>query len=140
MMPSPSVLFASVMLLLPMSYFFLQSPTFLLMKLDNPSVTFVMRGMFSIYFVLLAVAGVIGTSTFVADGRPGLAAGVGAILVFAIAGRRWFLRRIDAGVAARDAGDPDAVRRLRRLHWSGMACNAVQLAVVVTGIPFISAP
>jgi hypothetical protein len=32
------------------------------------------------------------------------------------------------------------VRRLRRLHWGGMLCNAVQLAVVVVSIPYLSVP
>ena len=34
---------------------------------------------------------------------------------------------MDAQLSARDAGDADAVRRLRRLHWGGMLCNAIQL-------------
>ena len=41
-------------------------------------------------------------------------------------------------LGARDAGDPDAVHRLRRLHWGGMLCNAVQLVAVVGSIPYIN--
>ena len=45
---------------------------------------------------------------------------------------------MDAELSARDAGDTDAVRKLRRLHWGGMLCNAVQLVAIVTAIPYIS--
>jgi hypothetical protein len=45
---------------------------------------------------------------------------------------------MDARLSERDAGDADAVRRLRRLHWSGMLSNAIQLAVVVASIPYIA--
>jgi hypothetical protein len=38
----------------------------------------------------------------------------------------------------RDAGDADAARRLRRLHWGGMLSNAIQLAVIVPCIPYIA--
>ena len=62
------------------------------------------------------------------------------IAAFAVLARRWFLRRMDADLDARDAGDPDAVRRLRRLHWGGMLCNAVELVTIVSSIPYIVVP
>ena len=52
--------------------------------------------------------------------------------------RRWFLQRMDARISDRDAGDADAVRGLRRLHWGGMLSNAIQLAVIVACIPYIA--
>jgi len=133
-MPEPVVLFASIILLLPMGYFLLQAPAFLLVKLEHPTVTRLLRGMFSIYFVVLAVAGAIGTMSFLVAGRPALAVGTGMIAAFAIGARRWFLQHIDAELGAKEAGDRDAVRRLRRLHWGGMACNAVQFVALVAGI------
>jgi hypothetical protein len=45
---------------------------------------------------------------------------------------------MDAELSARDAGDADAVRRLRRLHWGGMLCNAIQLVAIVGSIPFVA--
>jgi hypothetical protein len=30
------------------------------------------------------------------------------------------------------------VRKLRRLHWGGMLCNAVQLVAIVASLPYIS--
>jgi hypothetical protein len=67
-----------------------------------------------------------------------LAIGIGLIAALAVSSRRWFLRQLDAGLSDRDAGDVEAVRRLRRLHWGGMLSNAVQLAVVVACIPYIA--
>jgi hypothetical protein len=32
------------------------------------------------------------------------------------------------------------VRRLRRLHWGGMLCNAVEVAVIVGSIPYVVTP
>jgi hypothetical protein len=138
MMPDPVVLFAMVILLLPMGYFLLAAPAFLLVKLDIPPVTQLMRGMFNSYFLILAIAGVIGTLAFALEGRLAVALAIALIAAFAVSARRWFLQRLDAELSARDAGDADAVRKLRRLHWGGMLCNAVQLVAIVAAIPYIS--
>ena len=138
MMRDPVVLFATVVLLLPMGYFLLAAPAFLLVKLDIPPVTQLMRGMFNAYFLILAIAGVIATLAFALDGRLAVALCIALIAAFAVSARRWFLQRLDAELSARDAGDADAVRKLRRLHWGGMLCNAVQLVAVVAAIPYIS--
>jgi hypothetical protein len=66
------------------------------------------------------------------------ATGVGLVTALAIYGRRGFMRRIDDQLSARDAGDTEAPRRLRRLHWSGMLGNAVLLAALVAGIPYVA--
>jgi hypothetical protein len=130
---------AIVILLFPMGYFFLASPAFLLVKLDIPPVTQLLRGMFNAHFLMTSIAGVIGTLVFAATGRVGFAIGIGLITAFAVWSRRWFLRQWDVQLNARDAGDADAVRRLRRLHWGGMLSNAVQLVAVVGSIPYVSA-
>jgi hypothetical protein len=138
MMPDPVVLFVTVILLVPMGYFLLAAPAFLLVKLDIPPVTRLLRGMFDAYFLVLAVAGVIGTVAFAVEGRLVVAIGIALIAAFAVLARRWFLRQMDAELSARDGGDPDAVRRLRRLHWGGMLCNAVELAAIVGSIPYLT--
>jgi len=97
-----------------------------------------MRGMFSSYFLILAIAGVIATLAFAVEGRLALAIAIALIAAFAVSARRWFLERMDAELSARDAGDVTAVRKLRRLHWGGMLCNAVQLVAIVAAIPYIS--
>jgi hypothetical protein len=138
MTPDAVALAAIVILILPMGYFFLASPAFLLVKLDIPPVTQLLRGMFSIHFLMMSVAGVIGTVVFAVTGRPVFAIGIGLLAAFAIWGRGWFLRQWDAQLSARDAGDADAVRRLRRLHWGGMLTNAILLFAVVSSIPYVA--
>ncbi len=120
-----------------MFYFLMTSPTFLLVKLDIPEVTRLMRGQFHGYFLIVSIAGVIGTLAFAVAGRPAVATGVALIAAFAILARPWFLRQMDAQISARDAGDADAVRRLRRLHWAGMLCNAIQVGAALASIPYI---
>jgi hypothetical protein len=130
-------LYAAVILLLPMACFFLSVPTFLLVGLEIPEVTQLLRGLFNGYFLVMGIAGAVAAVAFVVAGRPIFAVGAVAIAVFAIAARRWFLQRLDAALQARDAGVSTAVRRLRVLHLKGILVNAVQLAVVVASIPLI---
>lgn len=137
MMPDVIAFYATIILLFPMAYFLLAAPAFLLVRLEIPVVTQLLRGLFNAYFHMVAVAGLLATVAFVATGRLLFALGLGLIAVFAIAARRWFLPRMDAQLAARDAGDAQAVRRLRRLHWAGMLTNFVQCAAVIGGVPYI---
>ena len=139
-MPDPVALFATVVLLFPMGYFLLAAPAFLLVSLDIAPVTQLLRGMFSSYFLMVAIAGAVGTVAVGLTGRVFVALGIAFIAALAVWTRRWFLERWDAQLRARDAGDAEAVRRLRRLHWEGMLCNAVELAVVVASIPYVVTP
>jgi len=137
-MPDGFALFATIIVLLPMGYFLLAAPAFLLVKLGIPPVALPLRGMYNAYFLALAIASVIGTVAFAVAGRPAFAIGIGLIAAFAASSRRWFLRQMDARLSDRDAGDADAVRRLRRLHWGGMLSNAIQLGAIVACIPYIA--
>ena len=130
---------AIVILIFPMGYFFLASPAFLLVKLDIPPVTQLLRGMFNAHFLMLSIAGVIGTLAFVVTGRLAFAIVTGLIAAFAVWARGWFLRQWDVQLSARDAGDAAAVRRLRRLHWGGMLANAILLFAIVGSIPYVAA-
>ena len=135
-MPDNVALFATVILLLPMGYFLLAAPAFLLVRLDIPSVAMLLRIMFNGYFLALVTTGAIGTIAVAAEGRLVLAIGIGVVATFAASSRRWFLREMDARL--KDAGDAEAARGLRRLHWGGMLSNAIQLAVIVPCIPYIA--
>jgi hypothetical protein len=135
-MPDNVALFATVILLLPMGYFLLAAPAFLLVRLDIPSVAMLLRIMFNGYFLALVTTGAIGTIAVAAEGRLVLAIGIGVVAAFAASSRRWFLREMDARL--KDAGDAEAARGLRRLHWGGMLSNAIQLAVIVPCIPYIA--
>jgi hypothetical protein len=128
---------ATIILLFPMLYFLVASPTFLLAKFEDPVVTWLLRGMFSFHFRAVSVVCLIGVVAFAMAGRPVVAIGIGLIAALAVFARTWFLQQMDAQLSARDAGDADAVRRLRRLHWGGMAYNATQFGAVVAGIPFV---
>jgi hypothetical protein len=136
----PIALIATVILLLPMGYFLLAAPGFLLVKLDIAPVTVLMRSMFSGYFRVLTVAALMSTAAFATEGRLIIVVGIALIAGCALAARRWFLTRIDAELGARDAGDQDAVRRLRGLHWKAMGYNAVQLALLIAAVPHMVLP
>src|SRR3954451_3014522 len=75
-MPDNVALFATIILLLPMIYFLLAAPAFLLVRLDIPPVALLLRGMFSGYFLTLAIAGVIGTIAGRLCGRVVLGVGI----------------------------------------------------------------
>lgn len=133
-----AALAAAVILLFPMGYFSLASPAFLLVRLDIPQVTQLLRGMVDIQFVMLSVTGVIGTLAFALSGRPAFAVAAGLVAACAILGRRRFMGVMDAELGARDARDAGAAQRLRRLHWVGMLCNAVLLAGLVSSLPYVA--
>ena len=137
MPPDALALYAAVILLMPMACFFLSTPTFLLVGLEVPEVTQLLRGLFNGYFLVMGIAGTVAAVGFVVAGRPVFAVGAVAIAVFAIAARRWFLQRVDAALQAREAGVAAAARRLRALHLKGMLVNAALLAVVVASVPRI---
>lgn len=136
-MPDNVALFATVILLLPMGYFLLAAPAFLLVRLDIPAVAMLLRIMFNGYFLTLVIAGVIGMVAVAAEGRLVLALGIGLVAALGASSRRWFLRQMDARL--KDAGDAEVARELRRLHWGGMLSNAIQLAAIVPCIPYIAA-
>lgn len=136
MTPDPVTIAAMIILIFPMGYFTLASPAFLLVNLDIQPVAQLLRGLFNAHFLVMRVAGVIGTVAFLIEGRPLLAIGVGLITTLAIWGRPWFLGRMDDQLSARDLGDTEAPRRLRRLHWVGMFCNTVLLVALVAAIPY----
>jgi hypothetical protein len=137
-MPDGLVLFATIVVLLPMGYFLLAAPAFLLVRLDVPQVAQLLRAMFNGYFLTMITAAVIGTLAFSVAGKLIVAIGVGLIAAFAVSARRWFLWQMDDQLRAGDAGDTYAARRLRRLHWVGMLCNAILVIAIVGSIPYIT--
>ena len=87
MMPDNVALFATIIVVLPMFYFLLAAPAFLLVKLDIPQVAQLLRAMFSGYFLTLAYAGAIGAIAVALAGRLVLALGIGLIAAFAASSR-----------------------------------------------------
>ena len=139
-MTQDGIAFAAVVILLfSMGYFLLASPAFLFVKLDIPQVAQLLRGLFKAYFLMVSIAGAIGIVVFALTGRPAfIIIGAGLVTAFALWASRWFLSQWDAQIGARDAGDAQAVRRLRQLHLGGMLGNAVQLVAVVASIPYVA--
>ena len=137
MPPDALALYAAVILLLPMGCFFLASPTFLLVKMEVPEVTQLLRAILSGYYLAIGIAGTVAMVLLAASGRTVIALGAVAIAIFAIAVRKWLLRHMDAALLARDAGIPTAVRRLRVVHVQGMLINVILLATVVASVPHI---
>src|SRR5215472_14664518 len=120
-MPSDAVaLIAVVILAFPMVCFLLSSPAFLLVGLDVPEVTQLLRGIMRGYFLAIGIAGTLAMVLLAVAGRPAFATGAIAIAVFALLFRRWLLQRMDAELKARDAGVATAVGQLRALHVRSM--------------------
>ena len=119
MVPDNDALFATIILLLPMVYFLLAAPDFLLVRLDIPQVAQLLRAMFSGYFLTVAIAGIIGTFAVAVTGRLGLAVGIGLIAAFAASSRSTVMRT---------SSDP---ARARAATWSTVAAmSAVSVLVM----------
>ncbi len=70
-MPTDAVaLYATVILLLPMACFFLSSAGLLLVGLEIPEVTQLLRGIFKDYFLAIGIAGIIAMVLFAAAEPP----------------------------------------------------------------------
>ena len=128
------VLYAVVIVLLPMVCFFLSAPAFLLVGLEIPEVMQLLRGIFNGYFLVMGITGAVATVLSATAGHPIFSVGLAVIAAIAITVRRWFLQQIDAELAT---GSAVATRRLRGLHVKGMLVNAVLLAAVVACVPLI---
>ncbi len=132
--PQGLSLLSLVLLIFPMGYFLITSPTFLFVRLDIPQVRTLMRTHFSGFLLWLAAFAGLSAVVAAAAGRPSLAALPATIFIVSIVARRWFLARFDREIAAQDRGDPAATRRMRRLHVGGMLTNAAALAVVIVTV------
>ena len=137
-MPSDFVALLGVLILaFPMACLLLSSPTFLLVGLEVPEVSQLLRGMIQGYFLAIGIAGVVSMALEAAAGRPVFAVGAIAIAGTALVVRRWLLQRMDAELQAREAGSTAAVVQLRCLHVHTMLINAIQLAIVVACVPLV---
>lgn len=126
---------ATIILIFPMMYFFIATLTFFLAKMTDPVATWLLRGLFNTYFRVVAVLCAVGALTFLRAGKPAIVLELTFVVVLAIVARRWFIGRMDAAIAARDGGDPQGPRDLRRLHVGGIAYNLVQLSAIIASIP-----
>ena len=130
---------AIVILLFPMGYFLLASPAFLLVKLEIPEVAQLLRGMFKVHFLMVSIAGIIGTVAFALAGRLGLRHRHRLDHGFRVLG---------TGSVLASVGRPAERQGCRRCRCGapscaaciGAACSAMpsQLAAVVASIPYVA--
>lgn len=128
----------TIIVLVPMFYLLLASPAFLLVRLDIPPVARLFRAMFYGYFLVLLSIEVIATILNVLDGHLLQATVMGALAAFLIVWRQWMMGRIDSIVAQILSGLSGHAASMRRLHWLGMATNAVQIAPLIAFLPSLA--
>jgi len=137
MVPDFVLLYAVVIVLLPLVYFAFASLPFLLVRLDVPEVAQLFRGLFNSYFWMVAVCGIVGSVAFAAGGRIAFMGGLLLLAIAAVTLRRRTLQQIDAQQAALRGGDAAAMRRLRTVHWGTMAANMLVVAFVASSVRFV---
>ncbi len=136
----PVSLATTIIMIFPMMYFGIATLTFFLAKMTDPVATWLLRGLFNTYFRVVAVLCAISALAFLHAGKPVVSLGLAAVVMLAIYARRWFVGHMDAEIAARDAGNAEATRRLRRLHVGGIAYNLAQMAAIIASIPSMLGP
>jgi hypothetical protein len=128
------VLLSSVALLFWMGISVMAPLPLLVLRHDTPSDARFVRGLFNVSYRAVIGLALVGALAY---GHAGLWVHVARLLVLAGADavvRRWLLSRMDR---LRLAGEPDAgfdKRGFRRLHLTGIAINASQIAVPVLGL------
>jgi hypothetical protein len=137
-MPSPVVLFAVVIQLLPVLYLLIASPAFLLVSLDIPQVAQLLRIMFYGYFFALIAAGMAGTLAVALGGHWLVTPVFGVVAAGAVLWRHWLLGRMDRVIANRQLGRTDTAAELRRLHWFGMLANAGGFIAILMLVPSLT--
>jgi hypothetical protein len=137
MVPDFVLLYAVVILLFALAYFSMTAVAFLFVRLDIPEVARLFRGLFNVYFWMVGFTALVATVVFAASGRMGFTAAMLLLAATAMAARGRVLQRIDKLQSASKSGDAAATRRLRLIHWGGMAANIVILATVARSVQFI---
>ena len=130
-------LLTTIILIFPMLYFLMVTPTFLLRPLSDPIVARLLRGLFNVYFLVVSTTCSVAVMAFLLANRPVIAIGIASVAALALVARRWFLSRMDGAIGVQDVVDLKAASRLRRLHCAGMAYNAIQLSLIVASISWI---
>lgn len=140
MIPDPLAILAVVVLLLPQAYFLFASPSFLFVSLAIPGVTVLLRVLFGFSLRLLQMAAGASAVAFALSGRFAVALVPVAVGGGATVARSALLSAFDQGIAARDAGHPDGVPHMRRVHWMAMIGNFALLAALLLAFPRIVTP
>lgn len=136
-MPEAAPLCATIIVLFCLAYFTMASIPFLFVRLDIPEVWRLFRGLFNVYFQVVALVGLAATAAFAISGHPGVMAAMLLLAAAGMFGRKAVLERLDMQQTAWQLGDSAAMRRLRAIHWSAMLLNTAILVTVAGTVPFI---
>jgi hypothetical protein len=137
MVPDFVPLFAVIVVQFSLIYFAMASIPFLFVRLDVPEVSRLFRGLFNVYFWMVACTGFLAAALFAASGRMAFTAEMLLLAATAMAVRSRVLQRIDAQQSAWQSGDAAAMRRLRLIHWGGMLANILVFVTVASSVSFI---
>jgi hypothetical protein len=121
----------TVALLVTTAYFIMGSIPLLILKHDTPLDARFVRGFFNIYYVAAFVTATATAVSYAIAGRPGLAAGAGALALIAIALRKKIIPKMDALGAQIQSNYMDAIPGFRRTHITAILINVAQLAAIV---------
>jgi hypothetical protein len=126
-----AALFFTVALLVTTAYFLLGSVPLLVLSHDTPMDSRFVRGFFNTYYLaVMYIAGATAVS-YVAAGRPAVAAGAAGLVILAIAMRRKIVAKMDALRTQIDAGAGAVIASFRRLHLMAILVNLAQLVLIV---------
>lgn len=122
-----AALIATVGLIISMGFFMMGSLPLLVLQHDTPLDGRFIRGLFNVYYRAVAITGACGALGYTLAGRPLFAAVLGGMAALGLAGRQWFIPRMDALRNVITAENATAIRAFRRLHIQGMLINFVML-------------
>jgi hypothetical protein len=94
-----------------------------------------MRGLFNVFSRVVVVLCSVGAIAFARAGKSDVAIGLPFVVVLAFVAGRFCVRKLDDQMWARDAGDPQATRSLRRLHVGGLFHDLVQRGAIIAPFP-----
>lgn len=98
--------------------------------LDGDTAGMFLRALFPRYYLWCAVVAALASLLAVAT-APGIALGLGAVLVLFLYARQGLMPRINASRDAAQRGKAGALSRFRRLHALSVFINAVQMLLLV---------
>lgn len=137
MVPDAAPMIAVIIVIFCLAYFAMASIPFLFVRLDIPEVWRLFRGLFNVYFGVVGVIAVVAAVLFATSGSLVFPA---AMLLLA-GSTQWVrqpvMQSIDTQQDAGRSGDPEAMRRLRRIHWGAMLVNVAILASVAGSVPIL---
>src|SRR5436190_20981297 len=125
--------YAVVIVLFSLIYFSLASISFLLVRLDDPAVSRLFRGLFNVYFWMVGFTGLVATAVFAASGRMAFTAAMLLLAATATASRHRVLQLTATPRTATESGDTTAMPRPRLTHRRGLLANIVALATAASG-------